>query len=71
MAAVQPEPWFRALITNNKNNNNKYMFVCIALFIQHAMRMLHITSSPVACRPIPYFSTLSHKWHDFWGKKNY
>jgi hypothetical protein len=22
MAAVQPEPWLRALITNNNNNNN-------------------------------------------------
>jgi hypothetical protein len=22
MAAVQPEPWFWALITNNNNNNN-------------------------------------------------
>jgi hypothetical protein len=23
MAAVQPEPWLRALINNNNNNNNK------------------------------------------------
>jgi hypothetical protein len=26
MAAVQPEPWLRALITNNNNNNNNSKF---------------------------------------------
>jgi hypothetical protein len=27
MAAVQPEPWLRALITNNSNNNVSLMMI--------------------------------------------
>jgi hypothetical protein len=36
----------------------------VALLIQHAMRMRHIVV-PLAA---PYFSTLSHKQHDFQEK---
>jgi hypothetical protein len=36
----------------------------VSLVIQHEMRMRHIILSSVAC-VAPYFSTLSHKEHDF------
>ena len=45
--------------------------VCIlGLVIQHAKRMRHIMSS-VACLALPYFPILSHKRHDFRGKKSF
>jgi hypothetical protein len=44
-------------------------YVSVALFIQHAKRMGHDTFSSVAFPVLPYFSTLSHKWCDFRGKK--
>jgi len=43
--------------------------VSAALFIQHAKRMRRIILSSMACPAPQYFSTLSHKLHDFRGKK--
>jgi len=36
--------------------------MCVALVIQHAMRMRRIVLSSVAYTTVPYFSTLSHEF---------
>jgi hypothetical protein len=40
---------------------------CVALFIQQALRWISIMSFVASLAP-PYFSTLSHKLHDFLEK---
>ena len=43
--------------------------VSVALGIEHAMSMRSIRLSSVACPALQYISMLSHKRHDFRGKK--
>ena len=56
--------------------NIAYLCVClrtpvcvhVPVLIQHATRMRHIVTLFVAPQVPQYFSTLSHKRHDFWEK---
>ena len=44
-----------------------WVYLFVALGIQHALRMRHIVTWD--CPALQYFSTLSHKWYDFRKKE--
>jgi hypothetical protein len=46
-----------------------YECVFVVLVMEHAKRMHRIILSSAASLSLPYFSTLSHKRHDFRKKK--
>jgi hypothetical protein len=48
-----------------------YECVFVALVVQHAKLLCHLTLSSLACLALPYFSTLSPKPHNFLKKKIY
>ena len=51
-----------------KSNNICVFGVCVASFIQHAKCMHQIILSSMGCLALPYFTTLSHKWHSLQKK---
>jgi hypothetical protein len=54
------------VIVETVGNSSTYSdCVSVALVIRHAKRMRHTVLSHVACHTLLYFSTLSHKRHDF------
>jgi len=52
-------------VTAEKQQAFHILSVSVALVTQHAKRMHSIISPIVTCRALPYFSTSSHKWHNF------
>jgi hypothetical protein len=54
---------------NGQARGNVHVRARVAFLIQHAMQMRHTVLPFVASLASPYFSTLSHKRHDFRGKK--
>jgi hypothetical protein len=57
-------------VSMEKQQELNILCVCIlALVMQRAKRMRPIILSPVACVAVWYIATLSHKRHDFRGKK--